>query len=54
MFWGITPALDLIQEYKNALEESSLPPELNILVLGGADCRHVLKTLARRYKHVSF
>lgn len=45
MFWGLTPALNLFDEYEN------LPDVLNILLVGGADCRHVLKTLANRYKH---
>lgn len=45
MFWGFTPALNLFDEFEN------LPDVLNILLVGGADCRHVLKTLAQRFKH---
>ncbi|KAI4460626.1 dynein assembly factor 3 axonemal [Holotrichia oblita] len=46
MFWGLTPALDL--QYEIA-DYSVLSREINILLVGGADCRHVLKTLAKRY-----
>ncbi|XP_050305115.1 dynein axonemal assembly factor 3 homolog [Anthonomus grandis grandis] len=49
MFWGITPALDLLEEYERC--ERDLPSEVNVLIVGGADGRHVLKTIARRYKH---
>lgn len=48
MFWGLTPALDLIKEIK---EYSTPIKSVNILLLGSADCRHVLKTLAKRYQH---
>ncbi|KAF2904687.1 hypothetical protein ILUMI_01493 [Ignelater luminosus] len=48
MFWGLTPALDLQAELK---ENGKLPEEINILIVGGADCRHVLKTVAQRYRH---
>lgn len=47
MFWGLTPALNLFEEF------DQLPDELNILLVGGADCRHVLKTLSRRHKYKS-
>lgn len=45
MFWGLTPALNLLEEVE------VLPREVNVLVLGGADCRHVFKTLSKRYKY---
>lgn len=45
MFWGLTPALNFLQEFLN------LPDEVNILIIGSADCRHVLKTLSKRYKY---
>ncbi|KAK9502068.1 hypothetical protein O3M35_012671 [Rhynocoris fuscipes] len=50
MFWGYSPALDLLNEYKllNTIEGKT---ELNILVAGSADARHVLMTLAKYYKH---
>ena len=51
MFWGLTPALDLLEEYKNIANKETLPHELNILLVGSTDCRHILKTLAKRYQH---
>ncbi|KAL0841709.1 hypothetical protein ABMA28_013981 [Loxostege sticticalis] len=49
MFWGITPALDLQQEYLKHGDESAY--ELNFLVIGGSDGRHLLKTLSQAYRH---
>ncbi|KAJ8911452.1 hypothetical protein NQ315_013814 [Exocentrus adspersus] len=49
MFWGLTPALDLLKEYE--LTQNSPPEELNILIIGGVDCRHVLLTEAKKYLH---
>lgn len=49
MFWGLTPSLDLISQYEEKFTEP--PDELNILLVGGADARHVLQTLAKRYRH---
>ncbi|XP_066152007.1 dynein axonemal assembly factor 3 homolog [Euwallacea fornicatus] len=51
MFWGITPALDLIKDLKESTENKNLPSVLNMLIVGGTDSRHVLQTLARRYRH---
>ncbi|EFA10380.1 dynein axonemal assembly factor 3 homolog [Tribolium castaneum] len=51
MFWGLSPALDLQEQYLK--ENKTLPEELNILLVGGADSRHVLQTLARRYRHTT-
>ncbi|KAH8415929.1 hypothetical protein KR222_003912, partial [Zaprionus bogoriensis] len=56
MFWGLSSALDLYEEYLKAFKlpdkpEAQPPSELNILVLGGADPRHVIRTLAKRYTH---
>ncbi|KAK9879959.1 hypothetical protein WA026_008469 [Henosepilachna vigintioctopunctata] len=46
MFWGLTPALDFQSECgKDEFRE------LNILLIGGSDCRHILKTIARRYRY---
>lgn len=47
MFWGLTPALNLLEEYQ--LTKNDYPEELNILVVGGADCRHILLTEAKKY-----
>lgn len=49
MFWGISPALDLQQEYLNDGDENAF--ELNFLVVGGCDARHLIKTLAQAYRH---
>lgn len=48
MLWGLTPALDLQSELEN---NSVLNEEINILLIGGADSRHILKTVAKRYCH---
>ncbi|XP_058835466.1 dynein axonemal assembly factor 3 homolog [Topomyia yanbarensis] len=52
MFWGFSEALDLFEEYRkiqNAAEEE--PTELNILLFGLGDPRHVLKSAAKSFKH---
>ncbi|CAG9783487.1 unnamed protein product [Diatraea saccharalis] len=49
MFWGVSPALDLQQEYLKYGDENAF--ELNFLVIGGCDGRHLLKTMAQAYRH---
>ncbi|CAH0555982.1 unnamed protein product [Brassicogethes aeneus] len=49
MFWGLTSALDLLAELEK--HNKNLPEVLNILIIGGADGRHVLQTVAKRYRH---
>lgn len=49
MFWGTSPALDLQEEYLKHGDENSY--ELNFLVIGGCDARHLIKTLAQAYRH---
>ncbi|KAH8285321.1 hypothetical protein KR054_007628, partial [Drosophila jambulina] len=67
MFWGLSSALDLYDEYLKAFkikDEQQAEADaggdggdgdglsaLNILICGGADPRHVIKTLAKRYTH---
>ncbi|KAH8304135.1 hypothetical protein KR059_001313, partial [Drosophila kikkawai] len=66
MFWGLSSALDLYDEYLKAFKIKDEPQAeagekgaggddglstLNILICGGADPRHVIKTLAKRYAH---
>ncbi|XP_017865844.1 PREDICTED: dynein assembly factor 3, axonemal homolog isoform X1 [Drosophila arizonae] len=60
MFWGLSSALDLYEEYLKAFKlkdepeaeaAEQQPKALNILICGGADPRHVIKTLAKRYTH---
>lgn len=48
MFWGLTPALDLLHELS---ENGNNKEEVNILIVGGNDCRHILQTLAKRHRH---
>ena len=52
MWWGYSPALDLQDEWKksNSNKYENMK-ELNILLIGAADGRHVLKTLAQTYRH---
>ncbi|XP_022126392.2 dynein axonemal assembly factor 3 homolog [Pieris rapae] len=49
MYWGISPALDLQQEYIKHGDRNAY--ELNFLVIGGCDARHLIKTLAQAYRH---
>ncbi|XP_059048761.1 dynein axonemal assembly factor 3 [Achroia grisella] len=49
MFWGISPALDLQEEYLKHGDGNAY--ELNFLVIGGCDGRHLMKTLAQAYRH---
>lgn len=43
MWWGQTSALDLCSETSEG--------DVNALLIGQSDCRHVLQTLARKYRH---
>ncbi|CAL1545956.1 unnamed protein product [Lymnaea stagnalis] len=53
-WWGFSPALDLqetgFQEMCKKLI-CAAPEELNILIVGAGDVRHILKTVAHRYRH---
>lgn len=49
MFWGISPAIDLQEEYLQRGDKNAY--ELNFLVIGGCDGRHLLKTLSQAYRH---
>ncbi|KAL3269341.1 hypothetical protein HHI36_008413 [Cryptolaemus montrouzieri] len=46
MFWGLTPALDFQAKYRPKDSKN-----FNILIIGGSDCRHILKTVARKYRY---
>ncbi|KAK2158864.1 hypothetical protein LSH36_162g02003 [Paralvinella palmiformis] len=56
-WWGFTPAQDLrdddltLAASKLRLQMVNEDDELNILMIGAGDCRHILKTLARSYRH---
>lgn len=46
MFWGLSEAIDLLEEYCSGLCKDNPPRELNILLYGSGDPRHIIKTLA--------
>ena len=50
MLWGLSPALDLLSEYEKvaALFGSE---EINILLIGSTDGRHLLKTISTLKRH---
>uniref|UniRef100_A0A0B7AGC5 Dynein assembly factor 3, axonemal n=1 Tax=Arion vulgaris TaxID=1028688 RepID=A0A0B7AGC5_9EUPU len=53
-WWGFSPALDLQEtgliQMCNKLS-CTAPEEVHILLVGTGDIRHILKTIARRYRH---
>ncbi|XP_029734852.1 dynein axonemal assembly factor 3 homolog [Aedes albopictus] len=52
MFWGFSEALDLFEEYRKSQDQTAEPPsELNILLFGLGDPRHVLKSASKTFKH---
>lgn len=48
MWWGYSPALD-IQFEVNKSEINYLGKCLEVLIVGGSDARHIMKTLASSY-----
>ncbi|XP_041366025.1 dynein assembly factor 3, axonemal-like [Gigantopelta aegis] len=56
-WWGFSPAIDLQEKgiletvEKLSLKEESYPDEVNMLLVGAGDIRHVLKTVAQRGRH---
>lgn len=55
MLWGFSEALDFNEEYKKYVTKNDLEPlnELNILLFGSSDPRHILRTLARCYQYTN-
>ncbi|XP_062542986.1 dynein axonemal assembly factor 3 homolog [Armigeres subalbatus] len=54
MFWGFSEALDLFEEYRKTQDQSQeAPAELNILLFGVGDPRHVLKSASKTFKHTT-
>ncbi|CAH0390054.1 unnamed protein product [Bemisia tabaci] len=51
MYWGLSPALDLLSVLESLSVTCKTSEEVNILITGSFDCRHVLQTLAKRYTH---
>ncbi len=43
-YWGYTPAVDFLRAY----DQAGSQPEINVLLSGCSDIRHILKTLAAR------
>ncbi|GFR75682.1 dynein assembly factor 3, axonemal-like [Elysia marginata] len=53
-WWGFSPALDLQQIGHGEMCKKlscATPEELHILLVGAGDLRHILKTVAHRYRH---
>lgn len=50
MLWGLSPALDIIAEVKK-IKEIASDSELNVLLIGSSDARHILKTMAQLKRH---
>lgn len=51
MFWGFSEALDLHREFVEHIRLNENPTELNILLFGSCDPRHIIKSLAKSYTH---
>lgn len=53
MLWGFSEALDLYEEYRKhvTVDNDPSPSQLNILLFGSSDPRHIIKSLAKSYKH---
>lgn len=52
MFWGFSEALDLVNEYKHHVQnDDPEPQEIDILLFGCGDPRHILKTMANPFNH---
>ena len=47
-WWGLSPAIDLSEVI---LKDNNSPDELNILLVGAGDIRHILMTLSRLNRH---
>lgn len=50
MLWGFSPAVDLLEETKCHFGSFNYYDEMNILLIGCLDPRHILKTIAQRYR----
>lgn len=50
MFWGFSEALNFYDEYNEQCSKED-PEIINILLFGNTDSRHILRTLAKSYKH---
>lgn len=51
MFWGFSEGLDIQKEFTSQSQTEDPPSEINILLFGGGDARHILKSLAKSFQH---
>lgn len=55
MLWGFSEALDLYEEYKKYVtclkNDGDQVTEVNILLFGSSDPRHIIKSMAKIYSH---
>lgn len=52
MHWGFSEAVDFHEEFEKIRDTCKEPiSEMNILLLGCSDPRHIIKTLAKSFKH---
>lgn len=51
MFWGFSDALDLYGEYIEIVQPTERPQNLTILLIGGGDPRHIIKSIAKSFHH---
>lgn len=53
MLWGFSEACDLYEEYKKHVSngDNESVAEINILLFGSSDPRHIIKALAKSYEH---
>lgn len=53
MFWGFSEAIDFYEQYKNHVksDDEKAPFTLNVLLFGSGDPRHIIKTMAKCYRH---
>lgn len=50
MLWGYGPAVDILGEISDVKSVMS-KNEINILIIGASDARHILQTIAKYYTH---
>jgi hypothetical protein len=50
-FWGFSPAVDIQQIHRTVWGANDSDEALNILLVQPGDPRHVLKTIAGRFRH---
>lgn len=50
-WWGFSPALNLLEHF-HLMKDSSILKEVNVLLVGSGDIRHVLKTIAQKKRQL--